>query len=255
MSGSRITVQFARGARHKENFSGPADRAAPRPRRTIYRMVIEGLAAETSWQDLKDFARDGASVDVVYSETDRARDGKGFVEFETKEDLQAAVGKLDGCDYKGGPVTCREDVRVRYPAMKADADWPYRSRTSVQTSIATIGSAPHHLVVATHQRADTIALHHASTVAIANDLQDHHAAATMTTLLRETTEVEHLLREIPMDHHQETLTATRIVNHFPQEPIHRSHTRRTTLVPEAHRVLTTTIVVAMEGGTLIVDTE
>ena len=110
MNGSRITVQFARGARHKENFSGPADRAAPRPRRTIYRMVIEGLAPETSWQDLKDFARDGAGVDVVYSETDRARDGKGFVEFETKEDLKAAVEKLDGRDYKGAPVVCRQDV-------------------------------------------------------------------------------------------------------------------------------------------------
>jgi RNA recognition motif. (a.k.a. RRM, RBD, or RNP domain) len=111
MNGSRITVQFARGARHKENFSGPADRAAPRPRRTIYRMVVEGLAPETSWQDLKDFARDGSSVDVVYSETDRARDGKGFVEFETKEDLKAAVEKLDGRDYKGAPVVCRQDVR------------------------------------------------------------------------------------------------------------------------------------------------
>lgn len=111
MNGSRITVQFARGAgaRHKENFSGPADRTAPRPRRTIYRMTIEGLAPETSWQDLKDFARE-ASVDVVYSETDRARDGKGFVEFETKEDLKAAVEKLDGRDYKGVPVVCRQDV-------------------------------------------------------------------------------------------------------------------------------------------------
>jgi len=125
MNGSRITVQFARGARHKENFSGPADRAAPRPRRTIYRMVIEGLAPETSWQDLKDFARDGASVDVVYSETDRARDGKGFVEFETKDDLKAAVDKLDGRDYKGGPVVCREDIQDERP----DSNRSYRQRS------------------------------------------------------------------------------------------------------------------------------
>jgi hypothetical protein len=43
-------VQFARGPRHKETFSGPSDRSsAPRPRRTIYRMQISGLP-ETSWQ-------------------------------------------------------------------------------------------------------------------------------------------------------------------------------------------------------------
>jgi hypothetical protein len=48
--GSRLTVQFARGPRHKETFSGPSDRSsAPRPRRTIYRMQISGLP-ETSWQ-------------------------------------------------------------------------------------------------------------------------------------------------------------------------------------------------------------
>jgi hypothetical protein len=254
MNGSRITVQFARGARHKENFSGPADRAAPRPRRTIYRMVIEGLASETSWQDLKDFARDGASVDVVYSETDRARDGKGFVEFETKEDLQAAVGKLDGRDYKGGPVTCREDVCCKHHARGTYADRLHRSRMSVQTSIVTIVSAHHPLAVATHQQTDTIVLHHVNTVAIVSDLRDRHAAATMT-ILQETTEAEHLPQEIHTDRHREIPTEMHTANPSRQERIHRSRTRQITLGPEAHPVLITTIVVAMEEDTLIVDTE
>jgi hypothetical protein len=49
--GERLTVQFARGPRHKEAFNGPADRPVPpRPRRTIYRMQITGLPTETSWQ-------------------------------------------------------------------------------------------------------------------------------------------------------------------------------------------------------------
>ena len=48
--GERLTVQFARGPRHKDAFSGPPDRSTiPRPRRTIYRMQISGLP-ETSWQ-------------------------------------------------------------------------------------------------------------------------------------------------------------------------------------------------------------
>jgi hypothetical protein len=49
--GERLTVQFARGPRHKEGFNGPSDRnVPPRPRRTIYRMQITGLPTDTSWQ-------------------------------------------------------------------------------------------------------------------------------------------------------------------------------------------------------------
>lgn len=48
--GERLTVQFARGPRRKENVPPPMDRPSmPRPRRTIYRMLITGLP-ETSWQ-------------------------------------------------------------------------------------------------------------------------------------------------------------------------------------------------------------
>ncbi|PLB33664.1 uncharacterized protein BDW47DRAFT_113513 [Aspergillus candidus] len=48
--GERLTVQFARGPRRKENPPGPMDRPAlPRPRRTIFRMMVSGLP-ETSWQ-------------------------------------------------------------------------------------------------------------------------------------------------------------------------------------------------------------
>jgi hypothetical protein len=49
--GERLTVQFARGPRHKDAFAGPPERGnAPRPRRTIHRMQISGLPGETSWQ-------------------------------------------------------------------------------------------------------------------------------------------------------------------------------------------------------------
>ncbi len=47
--GERLTVQFARGPRHRDTFAAP-DRTAPRPRRTAYRMQISGLPGETSWQ-------------------------------------------------------------------------------------------------------------------------------------------------------------------------------------------------------------
>ncbi|KAI1933580.1 hypothetical protein LOZ65_000214 [Ophidiomyces ophidiicola] len=126
--GSRLTVQFARGPRHKETFSGPSDRStAPRPRRTIYRMQISGLP-ETSWQDLKDFARQ-SGLDVVYSETSRDHEGRGFVEFETGADLKTAVDKLDGREFKGARVTCTQDIQNADDRPPRD---PYRSRSPMR---------------------------------------------------------------------------------------------------------------------------
>ncbi|KAI1486815.1 hypothetical protein F5X96DRAFT_673271 [Biscogniauxia mediterranea] len=111
--GSRLTVQFARGSRHREGFGGH-ERSAPRPRRTPFRMQITGLPNDTSWQDLKDFARQ-SSLDVVYSETGRDGNGRGFVEFETAADLKTAVEKLDSREFKGQRVTCVADAQPDFP--------------------------------------------------------------------------------------------------------------------------------------------
>ncbi|KIN02067.1 hypothetical protein OIDMADRAFT_103301 [Oidiodendron maius Zn] len=121
--GERLTVQFARGTRNRE-FQ-PNERAAPRPRRTPHRMQISGLPVETSWQDLKDFARQ-SSLDVVYSETGRDRDGKGFVEFETAADLKTAVEKLDGREFKGARVSCVADTQPETPRDRGRSRSPSR---------------------------------------------------------------------------------------------------------------------------------
>ncbi|KAJ6256695.1 Pre-mRNA-splicing factor [Drechslerella dactyloides] len=106
---SRLTVQFARGPRpQRSDFNGPSGDRTPRPRRTPYRMNISGLPTDTSWQDLKDFARK-SGVDVVFSEVSRNRDGSGIVEFETADDLRIAINKLDNYDFKGGRVSCTSD--------------------------------------------------------------------------------------------------------------------------------------------------
>lgn len=130
--GERLVVQFARGSNNRPRDDyGQQPRQAPRPRRTVHRMTISGLPAETSWQDLKDFAR-VAGLDVVFSEVGRDRDanglGKGyvmhgceqflanvshsFVEYETAQDLITAVEKLDNSDFKGSPVRCIADVSI-----------------------------------------------------------------------------------------------------------------------------------------------
>ncbi|KAJ9152240.1 Pre-mRNA-splicing factor srp2, partial [Coniochaeta hoffmannii] len=114
--GERLTVQFARGSRHREggNLGGHGERAVPRPRRTAHRMQISGLPGDTSWQDLKDFARQ-SGLDVVYSETGRHSSGEGFVEFESAADLRTAVEKLDGREFKGARVTCVANTQPEPP--------------------------------------------------------------------------------------------------------------------------------------------
>ena len=49
LKGSRLTVQFARGPRPRDQFN-PPDRNHPRPRRTAFRMQLTGLPEGTSWQ-------------------------------------------------------------------------------------------------------------------------------------------------------------------------------------------------------------
>ncbi|KAG5960441.1 hypothetical protein E4U13_003801 [Claviceps humidiphila] len=115
LMGTRLTVQFARGPRAREvGFHQIHERAPPRPRRTAHRMQITGLPHETSWQDLKDFARQ-PGLDVVYSETGRDSNGRGFVEYETAADLRTAVEKLDGRDFKGNHVQCVADTQPDIP--------------------------------------------------------------------------------------------------------------------------------------------
>ncbi|KAL1842932.1 hypothetical protein VTJ49DRAFT_3720 [Mycothermus thermophilus] len=111
--GERLTVQFARGTRHREPGYGDRNNA-PRPRRTPHRMQVTGLPNDTSWQDLKDFARQSGR-DVVYSETSRNGGTEGFVEFETAEDLRIAVEKLDGREFKNARVSCVANAQPDYP--------------------------------------------------------------------------------------------------------------------------------------------
>ncbi|KAG8525965.1 uncharacterized protein KY384_000727 [Bacidia gigantensis] len=122
--GNRLTVQFARGSRPRD-YPAPERPRPPRPRRTAFRMQITGLPVETSWQDLKDFAR-RSGLDVVYSEIGRERDGRGFVEFETGPDLKVAVDKLDNQDFKGTSVRCISDIQEEVPGRQ---DSRYRSRS------------------------------------------------------------------------------------------------------------------------------
>ncbi|CAI5444572.1 unnamed protein product [Caenorhabditis angaria] len=65
-------------------------------RRTGHRVIVEGLPATGSWQDLKDHMREAG--DVCYA--DVARDGTGVVEFTRYDDVKYAVRKLDDTKFR-----------------------------------------------------------------------------------------------------------------------------------------------------------
>ena len=60
---------------------------------------MSNLPRGTSWQDLKDHFRKAG--DVVFTDVDK-NEGTGVVEFNNKEDMEAAVRKMDDTEFKGG---------------------------------------------------------------------------------------------------------------------------------------------------------
>ena len=70
------------------------------PRRSDYRVLISGLPATGSWQDIKDHCREAG--DVVYA--DVFRDGTGVVEFVKRDDMEWAVKNLDDTKFKSHEV-------------------------------------------------------------------------------------------------------------------------------------------------------
>ncbi|RLN92042.1 hypothetical protein BBJ28_00020933, partial [Nothophytophthora sp. Chile5] len=75
------------------------------PRGTQYRVAVSGLPDSMSWQDLKDFLRDGG--DVVHSDVDRR--GNGTASFVTPDEMRRAIRKLDGAELAGERVRIREE--------------------------------------------------------------------------------------------------------------------------------------------------
>ncbi|KUI52993.1 Pre-mRNA-splicing factor srp2 [Cytospora mali] len=150
--GERLTVQFARGSRHRENGGFPThERSAPRPRRTPHRMQISGLPTDTSWQDLKDFARQ-SGCDVVYSETGRNANGEGFVEFETAADLKKAVEALDGREFKDLRVT----PNPTYHQETAVGGLAHQALGVLTLRAMTGTDVVHHPLAGVHAETDTV---------------------------------------------------------------------------------------------------
>lgn len=69
-------------------------------------VVVSGLPPTGSWQDLKDHMREAG--DVCFA--DVQRDGEGVVEFLRREDMEYALRRLDGTEFRSHQVTHSESI-------------------------------------------------------------------------------------------------------------------------------------------------
>ncbi|KAK6746217.1 hypothetical protein RB195_012374 [Necator americanus] len=153
--GCRLRVEFTRGVGPRGpggrplNGGGGGDyggsrRSGPPSRRSNFRVIVEGLPATGSWQDLKDHMREAG--DVCYA--DVARDGTGVVEFIRLDDMKYAVRKLDDTKFRShegetayirvredsssgsrGGIRSRSRSRSRSPRRSSPKYSPRRSRS------------------------------------------------------------------------------------------------------------------------------
>ncbi|XP_072515367.1 serine/arginine-rich splicing factor 9 [Salminus brasiliensis] len=96
---SKLRVEYPRSSGSKFSGSvggGPRGRFGPPSRRSEFRVIVTGLPPTGSWQDLKDHMREAG--DVCFA--DVQRDGEGVVEFLRREDMEYALRRLDGTEFR-----------------------------------------------------------------------------------------------------------------------------------------------------------
>ncbi|XP_026401986.1 serine/arginine-rich splicing factor SR34A [Papaver somniferum] len=135
--GCHLRVELAHGGRgHSSSFdrrggygSGGGARgggAAAASRRSEYRVVVRGLPASASWQDLKDHMRKAG--DVCFAQVFRKGDGTmGLVDYTNYDDMKYAIRKLDDTEFKN-------PFSKAYIRVKAYETSPSRGRSSSRSS-------------------------------------------------------------------------------------------------------------------------
>ncbi|CAI5721366.1 unnamed protein product [Peronospora farinosa] len=122
--GGRIRVELARGGSRRDggrrdgggrdggrrgdddrggNGRGGGDRferGRNPPQRTDFRVRVTDLPRDVDWRNVKDFLRTGGEVTYCNIEAD----GSAVAEFQTKDDMDDAIKKLDDTEFRGSYV-------------------------------------------------------------------------------------------------------------------------------------------------------
>ncbi|OWZ23718.1 hypothetical protein PHMEG_0001354 [Phytophthora megakarya] len=145
--GGRIRVELARGGSRRDGGGRRGDddrggygrggggdrfeRGRNPPQRTDYRVRVTDLPRDVDWRNVKDFLRTGGEVTYCNIEAD----GSAIAEFQTKEDMEDAVKKLDDTEFRGSYVRVAPEgdsnrrSRSRSPARGRSPNRRSRSRS------------------------------------------------------------------------------------------------------------------------------
>ncbi|CCA73791.1 hypothetical protein PIIN_11698 [Serendipita indica DSM 11827] len=94
---------------HRGDRGGPGGGGGRPPRVPGIRLVVTGVSRDTSWQDLKDFARQAGNV--TFADIDRDVPNQGVIEYSTREEADQAIRDLDGKEIRGTSVRVALDDR------------------------------------------------------------------------------------------------------------------------------------------------
>eukprot|EP01098_Paradermamoeba_levis_P011816 TRINITY_DN5088_c0_g1_i2.p1 TRINITY_DN5088_c0_g1~~TRINITY_DN5088_c0_g1_i2.p1 ORF type:complete len:208 (+),score=55.52 TRINITY_DN5088_c0_g1_i2:81-704(+) len=138
LDGSSLIVEFSkggrdRGGRDRGGFgSRGSDRGRDRsargtpfspPQRSEYRILIDNLPRDMSWQDLKDHFR--KTGDVVFGDVfEDSGKFKGVIEFKYFDDLTRAIKDMDGTKIRGNTIDVIEkEEDAEETEAEAEADF------------------------------------------------------------------------------------------------------------------------------------
>ncbi|KAE9050513.1 hypothetical protein PR001_g2320 [Phytophthora rubi] len=148
--GGRIRVELARGGSRRDGGGGGGgrrgdddrggyggrggdrfERGRNPPQRTDFRVRVTDLPRDVDWRNVKDFLRTGGEVTYCNIEAD----GSAVAEFQTKDDMEDAVKKLDDTEFRGSYVRVAPEgdssrrSRSRSPARGRSPSRRSRSRS------------------------------------------------------------------------------------------------------------------------------
>ena len=101
------SYSYNRGRDDRYGSGGGRSRRFPPPSNTKYRVIVENLSSRCSWQDLKDYLREGG--EVTYAEAHQKVRNEGIVDFATYDDMKSAIDKLDNSELCGRKIRIIEE--------------------------------------------------------------------------------------------------------------------------------------------------
>ena len=122
------------GGRDDRYGDGGRSRRYPPPASTKYRVIVENLSSRCSWQDLKDFMRQGG--EVSYAEAHQKNRNEGIVDFISYDDMKSAIEKLDNSELNGRKIRMVEENTRSTSRSRSRSGSRSRSRSRDNRSLS-----------------------------------------------------------------------------------------------------------------------